>query len=1525
MMTPILNTITLITAFLSIAFMTQSTFAANRTWDGGGVTNNWSEAANWSDNTVPASDTAIFDGTSTKNCLIDIDLPTTEFLSINLNSGYIGTVSIAPGVNTNFRAGGVFASGIFTASGGTVSFPQNIVSITGGTFNAGSGTTNIAVLIQSAGAFNGSTGIVTSNGITINGGTFNSPSGTLEIGGNLTINAGTVDLDNGTISFVGATNNEFVFGSATTVNNFTVNKPAGGGLQFSGTASVTGTLTLTNGVISAGIINPQNAVNIGATFGDSFATGGTGTLRIQDGASPRTITIPAGARLPNVTVNDPNVTINTSGSGTIVCDDFILTAGVVNIGANNWVQGFPQFSGNQAPFTQNGGTFTSESGNFTMNTLGSFTLNNGTFNAGTGTFTNESTNFVNGGTFNASTGDTIVKRGFTVGDSATFNHNNGTVTLANNGVGTIGMNLAASGVNFNNLAFNVGVTFSGGNPIVNGTFTQVSGSAGAGQIQVKGNMQIESGALGGTPTVLFNGPGNQVFTNNGGTNFSGTWTINKPSGVLSLASNLTLGTSQALNITAGEFSQGASSDLRAGPVTVGASGFWRNNGTGDITLGGNVTNAGEIDIDGTTISCDEADAILIRSTVNGTPRSWTGTGTFFVQDADVRDQSGTAAITSFAGTDSGNNGPNWTFNSVCAPFVWDGGGATNNWTEAANWRRNLLPLATTVIVFDGTSVKNAFVDTNIAVDGIQINSGYTGTISWLDLANQLTVGSQGFSQSGGSVQSGRLTANGNVLLTGGIFQVILTSLLDVNGNFSAANSNLAFAPNANTTISGNLTLDPTVSFNPGTHLILDSNTPATLNVPSNTQFNNLTIDKTSNAAVEINPAANLIVNGQLSLTRGMLNGFGFEARGPISVGGQFAGGTGSVTIQNAPPFTGGTISDGAVLPEFFTLNSADYQLGVANLNGTVTFQNFNLFNGRLSASSTLASTVVFNGLYLQQGGEFFYGSNTGQSLVFNDAFTLSSGTFRPISATSIDMNGVASLNGGTFTANSGSLFISNNFRINGSTFNHNNGTVNFDSPVQSLIQVGQNQLVFNNVSFTSPDVTFLQTLDGTSWITANGAMNLSTGGIGKLPASPAIPSFRAEGDVSMTNFNFITLLSLLFQGTANQTLTQTGGSNFNGWTVNKTAGTLNLAQDTAVETLFLQNGTITTSANILTPSTLTRTAGFVIGNLRQDFTAPASKTFHVGTASGYSPVTANVTAVNLAQGAVDSLTVAAISGTAPSNPPLLDATTLNRYWQLTETGDLTADLTFSYLQVDVDGGEASYAMIRSSAGGPPLGFPNGSLCPGVGSPCVDTTVNTIFVAGVTSFNNFWTAGSLAPTAASVTVGGRVLSDVGRGIYKARVTLTDMEGGSRTALTNPFGYYRFDGVPAGQSYVVSVRHKAYQFANPSRIIFVADDLTDVDFIAMNQAATNSKPSISGRVANSKSEGLADVSIELSTAGSKHPIVVKTDKQGYYTFEDLVVGETYFIFVNSKLHRFTDPTRVLTLLEDVTDADFVSEPF
>jgi CSLREA domain-containing protein len=88
--------------------------------------------------------------------------------------------------------------------------------------------------------------------------------------------------------------------------------------------------------------------------------------------------------------------------------------------------------------------------------------------------------------------------------------------------------------------------------------------------------------------------------------------------------------------------------------------------------------------------------------------------------------------------------------------------------------------------------------------------------------------------------------------------------------------------------------------------------------------------------------------------------------------------------------------------------------------------------------------------------------------------------------------------------------------------------------------------------------------------------------------------------------------------------------------------------------------------------------------------------------------------------------------------------------------------------------------------------------------------------------------SLPPTAASVSVAGRVLDPSGRGVSGANVTMSDKTGRTRTLLTNPFGYYRFDDVAAGVSYVVGVSSKAHRFT--PRTVMVTNELTDVDFTA-----------------------------------------------------------------------------------------------
>jgi hypothetical protein len=87
-----------------------------------------------------------------------------------------------------------------------------------------------------------------------------------------------------------------------------------------------------------------------------------------------------------------------------------------------------------------------------------------------------------------------------------------------------------------------------------------------------------------------------------------------------------------------------------------------------------------------------------------------------------------------------------------------------------------------------------------------------------------------------------------------------------------------------------------------------------------------------------------------------------------------------------------------------------------------------------------------------------------------------------------------------------------------------------------------------------------------------------------------------------------------------------------------------------------------------------------------------------------------------------------------------------------------------------------------------------------------------------------------PSAAEVSVSGRVTTSDGRGISGAIVSMTDAAGGARTARTSPFGYYQFDGVESGSTYVVMISQKRYLFAESPRVITVSDSLSNVDFVA-----------------------------------------------------------------------------------------------
>jgi len=260
-----------------------------------------------------------------------------------------------------------------------------------------------------------------------------------------------------------------------------------------------------------------------------------------------------------------------------------------------------------------------------------------------------------------------------------------------------------------------------------------------------------------------------------------------------------------------------------------------------------------------------------------------------------------------------------------------------------------------------------------------------------------------------------------------------------------------------------------------------------------------------------------------------------------------------------------------------------------------------------------------------------------------------------------------------------------------------------------------------------------------------------------------------------------------------------------------------LAGDTTANGIVTFGGVVTTGANTLELGCDATIAGagagnYVNGNVKKDYCAVGAFTYPVGQ-NGYTPLDVTITSVSGAS----SLTVSSLD----SRDAIFDpAQSLKRTWVLTETGNITVDLVFNYLAGDVAGDESAYILWKTDAGSPV----------NVGGT-VNAAAHTLSLSGVSSFSRWTGAGPLAPTASEVSVSGRVLTANGQGIRNARVSVSGNTLPQRLyAMTGPFGFYRIDGLEAGETYVVTVGAKTYVFQVPSRVITLADSVEDLDFIA-----------------------------------------------------------------------------------------------
>jgi CSLREA domain-containing protein len=175
--------------------------------------------------------------------------------------------------------------------------------------------------------------------------------------------------------------------------------------------------------------------------------------------------------------------------------------------------------------------------------------------------------------------------------------------------------------------------------------------------------------------------------------------------------------------------------------------------------------------------------------------------------------------------------------------------------------------------------------------------------------------------------------------------------------------------------------------------------------------------------------------------------------------------------------------------------------------------------------------------------------------------------------------------------------------------------------------------------------------------------------------------------------------------------------------------------------------------------------------------------------------------------------------------------------QLTaDRGECVPDLTRKGATISCLNGNFApgvYALVPIAGESLPLGLALNSNGLIAGTPTSLGTYNFTVMAtdpfdGMSGVQRY-TIQTFGPTAANVSVSGKIFSSEGRSLANARVVLTDSSGNSRTAVSNTFGNYRFTGVQSGQTYIFTVHMKGYRFA--PQVATVGDDLAEFNFSSL----------------------------------------------------------------------------------------------
>ncbi len=1089
-------------ALLAVILRPIMTEAAAYTWDGGGADNNWSTCANWTTDFCPgASDTATFNGTSTKDVTIDGGFGGTV-TSITIASGYTGTITMARSltVSTSFSQ----ATGTFTAA--NQSFDMNgTFTLSGGIFTASSGSTTLA-------------GAMTVSGSP----TFNANSGTWTFDGTTTA---TLSCNNITFNLV--TFNHDTNAGKTVSSNCTLplgNNPSTGAsttqdLTINGTLTGTGTLTIgaknsanlltlnSGGSLSGFTGLDAGSVTIAGTY--DFSTYTTlFAVSSPYSQTSGTVTLPNGADFNNTFTVSSGATLNASSGITNFAGNFTLDAGSI--------------------FNHNNGTLDFDGANAGLLTCNGASIYNATF-----THTSNFTKTI-GTTCTVPLGNNP-----TIGSDGTADVTvNGTLS----GTGTLSHGTKASG---NLLTLSSTGALSGFSGLGPGSLTVTGGTYDFGAYSAL----VFPGAYSqtaGTVTIPSGSDFNSTFSVSSGATF------NAPSGTATFASTFTLAAGSIFNANSGTItfdgavtatitcnsavfnlvtfahssnftktvSSGCTLPLGNNP-TVGSGSFpdiivgGTLSGTGTLTIGGKAAQNTLIINSGGSLSGFSALDAGTVSLAAGTHNF--GSLTTFATRADFSLVSG-VIFTAPSGTLSlyedftVNAGA--TFNANGGTVVFTDPGYNSAIINCNNVTFNL-------VVFDNSQPRTfnncamQIADSTVDVSSTQIVLGTNSSI---------TGGGNTY------LHGMRLTINQGSSISG--FSELLIAEIELKDNASLDISAMDYVY-----ITNNLTMRTGSSLTQGTAeleigSIGMSDGGASLIGGSGPMLFHNDVDIVGSADV-------------LTLTSGMAK---FE--GNLELGGATSIDANGGVVEFTDDGFGGAYTvacNGAVFNEVTftrdigTLTIADTCEFLLGNNPSITVgPDFRLY-GQLTGTGTLTvigslsprgSSVDLSGFTGLQTDDLFIG-------VAGTATSLNLGAFN-----TVDVDGDFSVAAdGVFTATSANMTVAGDFSVDDAgTFNHNNGTVILDGSDQTI-----NGTTFYNLNKTVATAATL-TMSAGRTVTIQGTLTLKDASgqlLSIVSSDPGVTQWgiNASGD---TEIRYVSVTDSNNVGSAITALdSENGGNNIN--------------------------------------------------------------------------------------------------------------------------------------------------------------------------------------------------------------------------------------------------------------------------------------------------------------------------------------------------------------------------------------------